>query len=86
MKRLFILAIMLSFAGCARVPDTREPINSDDQCIKERLFKECMASLPVGPTHTQYNDWDEVVDSCRHQAYYGSIRKYKLIPMECRSE
>lgn len=91
MKRLFAVSvILLAFTGCARVPgvpvEPVEPINGIDQCIRERLFKECMASLPVGPTHTQYNDWDEVVDNCASYAYHTSVRKYSSIPLECRSE
>lgn len=85
MKRLFdVSVILLAFTGCAKVPV--EPIDGIDQCIRERLFKECMSSLPVGPTHTQYNDWDEVVDSCASYAYRTSVRKYSSIPLECRTE
>lgn len=82
--QLSLIVILLSLTGCAKV--YQEPLNSVDQCVKERLFKECMAALPVGPTHTQYNDWDEVVDSCNQHAYYTALRKYSSIPLECRSE
>lgn len=43
-----------------------------DKAERQRIFKECMESLPDGPQTTHYNDWSEVVDSCDDAAYYQS--------------
>jgi hypothetical protein len=42
-----------------------------------------MADLPAGPNSTVYNDWDEVVDSCRDTAYtlsYVCVENCSLEP------
>jgi hypothetical protein len=55
-----------------------------DQCMRAKLFKECMAMLPAGPRETRYNDWDEVVSECGSQALYQSLRLTKHIKSECQ--
>lgn len=72
-KYLAVAALLLPLYGCddePQGPPMPKPINHGfplykiDQVNRRQFFKECMASLPVGPQSTQYNDWDEVVESC----------------------
>lgn len=69
-KKIVVLAL-LALAGCARGPaeDAKETKRG---LLRHEYFVECMKLLPAGPVQTQYNDWDEVVDSCSNQAYYQS--------------
>lgn len=53
-----------------------------DQEKRHRYFQECLTALPAGPDNTKYNDWDEVVEECGHQAYYQSIVGYTRDPMK----
>jgi hypothetical protein len=55
-----------------------------DQCLRPQLFEQCMRALPAGPVATHYNDWDEVVDSCRDYSLYGSYRRPEHVKPECR--
>ncbi len=55
-----------------------------DRCMQREMFRECMASLPVGPVRAHYNDWSEVVSECRDYALYSSYREARLITEECR--
>ena len=57
-----------------------------DQCLRQELFKECMAALPAGPVATKYNDWDEVVRACEGQALDASLRLIQFIKPECRTK
>lgn len=56
-----------------------------DQCMRQKLFEKCMASLPAGPNETVYNDWAEVVDECHDVASYNSYRMKANIKPECRA-
>jgi hypothetical protein len=76
-----IVLISLLVAGCENGPLER---SGYDQCMRAKLFKECMAILPTGPSETKYNDWDEVVSGCGSQALYQSLRLTKHIKSECR--
>jgi hypothetical protein len=70
-------------AGCDSVPI--KPTSAVDQCLRTRLFRECMAAMPAGPTHVgTSNDWDEVIKECDNAAYYQSIRRVENITVECR--
>lgn len=62
-------------------------VNGPDQCLRQEIFKQCMASLPKGPQSLTAagNDWDEVVDSCTKSAYQQSIRVTETIKPECRA-
>lgn len=82
MKYIFVLVFSLSLTACA--PST--PPTQTDQCLRQDLFDRCMKNLPAGPEKTMYNDWDEVVSECGHQAYMQSIRKTVLIKEECRGQ
>jgi len=55
-----------------------------DMCLRREIFKECMDSLPAGPTSTHYNDWDEVVKECGKIAYHHSIKIESAIKNECK--
>jgi hypothetical protein len=71
--------LLLAFAAC----DSRQ-LTQPDQCLRARLFKECLAAVPTGPTHVKYNDWEEIVSTCGSQAYYQSLRVNAAISAECR--
>lgn len=77
-----ILFAALALAGCGNggVSDLPAP----DQCLRAKLFKECLAAVPKGPETTVYNDWAEVVDECASAATYQSYRRLSQISMECR--
>lgn len=84
MKTLFTLIFVLCsmmFAGCNGTPAT-----TNDQCLRTEIFKQCMSSLPKGPTNLTAagNDWDEVVDSCARAANWQSMRLTTQIKPECR--
>lgn len=76
-----IKAIVLSvfLVGCAPVT------NGVDQCMRSELFIQCLKSIPKGPDSTKYNDWDEVIKECQNASYYHSLRDFKYIKLECRS-
>lgn len=87
MKKLTIplFFAVLFLTGCG-VPDGIEaPGNSTeaDQCLRRRIFMECLGALPAGPQETKYNDWDEVVKACESAAYYQSLRPKSLIEKGC---
>lgn len=79
MKTLLLLFLLLMLVGCKDLPRTEA-----DQCLRAKLFKDCLESLPKGPEVVKYNDWDEVVEACGQQAYYQSIRLSSHIKPECR--
>ena len=60
-KFALIACALVTLAGCV----DQEVANV---CDRRELFLRCMASLPSGPVTTQYNDWDEVVNSCEDVA------------------
>lgn len=68
MSRIIIALVMLVLAGCD-VPKPPQP----NQDIRERIFFQCLAAIQKGPEQTKYNDWQEVVNECGHQAYYMSF-------------
>ena len=76
---LFVLAFVLS--GCNEEPNGR------DQCLRQEIFKQCMASIPKGPTHITdtNNDWGKVIDNCENAAYHQSLRLKSSIKPECRA-
>jgi len=85
MKYMLIVLVAVTITAC----DVKEMVDPDlsptvDQCLREQLFQSCMAALPAGPQSVKYNDWDEVVDSCRDSAYYGSKRQKRFVKPECR--
>ena len=63
-----------------------EDKSSNDQCLRAKLFEQCLNALPAGPQSTKYNDWDEVVNQCEIAAYRHSFRKMRYIKEECRYE
>jgi len=75
-----LLASVAMLAACTETSTITEP----DQCIRAEQFQQCLASVPAGPTSTQYNDWSEVVSECRNTAYYQSLRDPSAIKPECR--
>lgn len=75
-KVILVALICLLSAAC-------EP-SQPDQCLRAKLFRDCMELLPAGPNEVKYNDWSEVVAECGSQAYYQSIRSQGQIKAECR--
>lgn len=75
---LAVLAVLL-LGGCPP-PEMTYP----DQCVRQRVFLECMAVLPKGPEHVVANDWSEVVSECASHALYTSYRLSHSIPEGCR--
>ena len=85
MKIMTISALLVSaflLSGC-----NQEPNNGPDQCLRQEIFKQCLANIPKGPTHLTAagNDWDEVVSQCDSAAYYQSMRIKSTIKPECRA-
>lgn len=80
MKLLTVIPIALLITGC----DYPERSWGPDQCLRQELFKQCLAALPAGPVSTEYNDWDEVVSKCETSSYYQSLRSTEYIKLECR--
>lgn len=85
MKIMTISALLVSaflLSGC-----NQEPNNGPDQCLRQEIFKQCVANIPKGPTHLTAtgNDWDEVISACQSASYYQSIRVKSTIKPECRA-
>ena len=78
-KKLTLLISLLLITSCKKKDKTIH-----DMCLQREIFKECLESLPAGPTSTHYNDWDEVVMECRKVAYYYSKRRESAIKNECK--
>lgn len=76
------LIYLFVLTGCSG-----ERANQPDQCLRQEIFKQCMASLPKGPQSITAagNDWDEVVTSCDSTAYLQSIRTTQTIKPECKA-
>jgi hypothetical protein len=75
-----IITALLLLTGC----DSPISSNGPNQCMRQKLFKECLELLPIGPrTVSNSNDWDEVVSECGSQAYYQSLRRRDQIDVKC---
>ena len=55
--KYYVILFSLILIGCENVT----PIYQLDPELRRTIFKECLELIPKGPTHTKYNDWDEVV-------------------------
>lgn len=80
MKKMFaIVAVACILTGCGEWESATPGADASpwkafrDKEVQARIFTDCMKVLPAGPKETVYNDWDEVVDSCRAAAYEQSI-------------
>ncbi len=74
---LIITAILLT--GCADKPTDL----GIDQCLRNKIFYECLERIPKGPENVHYNDWSEVIDTCSSAAYYQSLRQRSQIEPSC---
>lgn len=85
MKKIYLVSIvsLLILSGCE---PTAYPQMAIDQTQRTSLFNECLRNIPVGPTTTTYNDWDEVVSTCSNSAYYRSMFCYKNCPGDSKKE
>ena len=67
--------------GCDAVQqkevDRERAEEAAQNAVAERIFMECLQRLPAGPVAAKYNDWDEVVDSCKSSAY--SFARYRSV-------
>lgn len=70
MKKILILGLTIILTGCNMNGELESW--QTDQALRQKIFKDCMESLPAGPQSTHYNDWSEVVDSCDTAAYRQS--------------
>ena len=78
MKVVVLLILGLAITGCDKVR------SNYDQCLRQKLFTECLSKIPKGPESVHYNDWSEVVEACSSSASAYSVRTIDQIPMECR--
>lgn len=76
---LALLALLAILTGCDAPTDTV----STDQCMRNKIFMQCLRELPAGPTNTNFNDWSEVVDQCDTVAMYQSRRNSKWVSPSC---
>lgn len=79
--RVLFVAVFVALCACA---DSPIDVKSADRCIEREIFKDCMALIPVGPTHVVNNDWADVIEECRTTAYYQSLRSGRNIKPECK--
>ena len=82
MKTILVLLVIAFVAGCP--PPYLEEVL--DQCMRERLFKECLERIPTGPTSVVNNDWDEVVEACDYSAQQMSKRTRPHVAPNCTVE
>lgn len=82
LKDLMMLAALASIAACDRSMPADLPVT--DQCLRAKLFQECLSAVPKGPDVTTYNDWAEVLAECENHAYYASRRTDRTaVTKEC---
>ena len=88
MKKILLLIVataLLSACEDERTPEWYDGRSTTDQCMRTKLFKECMTLLPKGPEKVNIaNDWDEVVNECNSVARRLSYRPEKFVKEECR--
>jgi hypothetical protein len=97
-KPIILLVLAIALTGCNSKQNADgtltlttavidpEDKTSNDQCLRAKLFEQCLKALPAGPQATKYNDWDEVVHQCELASYRHSFRKMRYIKQECRHE
>jgi hypothetical protein len=81
LTKLTLLISLILITSCEKKDRTML-----DMCLQREIFKECMESLPAGPTSTHYNDWDEVVKECGTIAHHHSTRRESTIKNECKGD
>lgn len=77
---LILYALLVCGCGAGQPLET----STVDQCLRSKLFKECLSLVPTGPETVVSNDWAEVVGECASAATYQSYRKPSQIAQECR--
>ena len=78
-----MIPVVLVLAAC----NPYVPPNRPDQCLRAKLFAECLDKIPKGPNSVHNsNDWEEVVSTCGSNAYYTSLRKREVIKPDCATE
>ena len=77
MRTIPVIILCAVLAGC----DKTQP----NQCLREELYKHCLAVLPkLPPMTTQDDNWGEAISQCETSARLISLRATSLIPKECR--
>lgn len=84
MKKLVLLFSVLALTACGEKP--MESRNVVDQCMRNKLFEQCLKIIPAGPLATKYNDWDEVIETCGVEAYRQSLRHHGFVKPECKAD
>lgn len=84
MKKLVLLFSVLALTACGEKP--MESRNVVDQCMRNKLFEQCLKIIPAGPLATKYNDWDEVIETCGVEAYRQSLRLREFVKPECKAD
>lgn len=85
MKKLALLFSVLVLTACGDKP-VYESKNVVDQCLRNKLFEQCLKVVPAGPLATKYNDWDEVIETCGVEAYRQSLRHREFVKPECKAD
>lgn len=82
-KFAFAVFIGVALLGCDRESVVK---TEADQCIRARIFKECMDSIPKTPVVTHENNTAiaNIVKQCDTTAYYQSLRKSSSILPACK--
>lgn len=75
-KKIAIVFCIIAISGCSgREKNANESLYVRDNCLRNKVFMECLKSVPKGPTHTvASNDWDEAIEACESAAYYQSLQ------------
>lgn len=85
MRTLIVLAILATAAGCRKTPGDAVL----DQCLRQRLFIECLDHTPRQPAHVgDDNDHDggQAVEACSSAAYLAARRPRVGVAAECLLE
>jgi hypothetical protein len=86
MKNLVVILSVLVLSACSDDKPILKSANIVDQCLRNKLFEQCLKVVPAGPLATKYNDWDEVISTCGGEAYRQSLRYRSFVKPECMAD
>lgn len=79
MRALILVPLLLAACGEMR--------HRPDQCLRAKLFKECIAAMPPPPagrvSPSDWKEWAVAADQCDTLALVQSKRDPKVITPEC---
>lgn len=86
-RLIIVLLATICIAGCG--PDQRPDDETYDQCLRAKLFHECLEQVKNSGTtpsslHLDDSSWDSVVDSCGGIAAAQSVRRADRVAPECQ--